>query len=96
LKLAYLKLKNLCALRSFSIERDFHLDNFVNYHIVSLLPLAELWDYPVTWELKNIPPLAAVENIGQWTKVWTSMMRGVKNLNKVVKAMIAVKLFLGD
>jgi len=29
------------------------------------LLLAGLRDCPVTWELKNIPPLAAVENIGQ-------------------------------
>jgi len=46
----------------------------------SWLSLAGLWDRPVTWELKNIPPLAAVENIGQWTKVWTSASRKMKNL----------------
>jgi len=47
----------------------------------SRLPLAGLWDRPVTWELKNIPPLAAVGNIGQWTKVWTSTSRKMIDLN---------------
>jgi len=28
---------------------------------------------------EKIPPLAAVENIGQWTKVWTSISRKMKN-----------------
>jgi len=34
--------------------------------------------------------LAAVENIGQWTKVWTNISRKMKN-DKVVKATKAVK-----
>jgi len=46
--------------------------------ILSLKPLAVLKDWSVTWELKNVPPLAAVENIGQLTKVRTRVLRGWK------------------
>jgi len=52
--------------------------------------LAGLKDRPVTRGMKNTPPLAAVENIGQWTKVWTKVLRRWK-IDKIVKAMVAVK-----
>jgi len=38
-------------------------------------PVAGLKDRPVTRGMKNTPPLAAVENIGQYTKVWTKVLR---------------------
>tara|TARA_B100000497_G_scaffold126828_1_gene166794 strand:+ start:1451 stop:1582 length:132 start_codon:yes stop_codon:yes gene_type:complete len=40
-----------------------HKDWFLVF--LSLLSLAELKDCSVTWGMRNTPPLAAVENIGQ-------------------------------
>jgi hypothetical protein len=37
--------------------------------------LAVLKDWSVTWELKNVPPSAAVENIGQLAKARTRILR---------------------
>jgi len=34
-------------------------------YLISRVSLAGLRDCPVTWEMKSIPPLAAVENISQ-------------------------------
>jgi len=46
------------------------------YSLPQPLSLAVLKDWSVTWELKSVPPLAAVENIGQLTKVRTRVLRG--------------------
>jgi len=42
---------------------------------LSLTPLAVLKDWSVTWGMKNTLPLAAVENIGQLTRVRTRILR---------------------
>jgi len=58
----------MSAFRSYDIRVGFN-------YLVSRRLLAGLRDCPVTRGLKNTPPLAAVENIGQWTKVWTITTR---------------------
>jgi len=67
------KSKSACRWRC--VEVDFRHSFMIR---TSRRPLAGLWDCPVTWELKNIPPLAAVENIGQWAEAWTSTTRKMK------------------
>ena len=54
-----------------------HEGGFLVYKIVqlSLAPLAVLKDWSVTWGMKNTLPLAAVENIGQLTRVGTRVLR---------------------
>jgi len=37
----------------------------LGFNKLSLLSLVGLKDFSATWDLKNVPPLAAVENIGQ-------------------------------
>jgi len=71
-------LKNMCACRCNCVGVD-NRHRTLTFFWASRRPLAGLWDCPVTWELKNIPPLAAVENIGQWTKVWTSTTRKMRD-----------------
>jgi len=66
-----------------------HKDWFLVF--LSLLSLAELKDCSVTWGMKNTPPLAAVENIGQYTTVWTSVQR-TSDVSKTMKANAAVTL----
>ena len=46
------------------------------YVQLSPKPLAVLKDWSVTWGMKNTLPLAAVENIGQLTRVRTRILRG--------------------
>jgi len=41
----------------------------------------------------NIPPLAAVKDLGQWAKAWTSVLWEWNNFFiKILKTMVVVKL----